>query len=216
MTQISNHTLIDTLATQITPERFARMQQVLAQRTRHLAVGLEDIFQGHNAAAVLRSCECFGVQEVHCIESRNKFKPNDEVSMGAAKWLDINHYATTEECLTSLKASGHQIVAMTLAAPSIPLAEIPLDKPTVLLFGTEEQGLSATAHELADIRAYIPMVGFTQSFNISVSVAVSLQTLFHRLHAMPNWKLATAEEEALLLKWLKLTVPHWEALQRRN
>jgi tRNA (guanosine-2'-O-)-methyltransferase len=207
---------IKTLSEIVTPERLAKLNTVLDQRTRYLSVALEDVFQGHNAAAVLRSCECFGVQDIHCIELRNAFKPSDEVAMGSEKWLSLYRYNSTEAALKTLKAQGYQIVATTLEPPSIPLAEIPLDKPTVLLFGTELKGLSPAAHEMADIRAYLPMVGFTQSFNISVSVALSLQTLWKRLRAECPWQLKPDQREELLLEWLKKSVPHAENIVSRT
>ena len=207
--------LTDCLLEQLTPSRRARFEEVLRSRTYKLTVVLEDIYQGHNAAAVLRSCECFGVQRVHCIEQHNKFKPSDEISMGASKWLDLQRWTNTPDCLQHLKDTGHQIVALTLRQPSIPLAQVPLDRPTALVYGTEEHGLSQAAHEYADIHAFLPMYGFTQSYNISVSAALSLQTLIPHLHSTPHWQLTEEETQALRLEWLKRSIPHWEAIAQR-
>jgi tRNA (guanosine-2'-O-)-methyltransferase len=208
--------LIRQLSGLVTAERLARINEVLDERTRYLSVALEDVFQGHNAAAVLRSCECFGVQDIHCIELRNRFSPSDEVAMGSEKWLSLYRYSSTQEALRKLKKDGYQIVATTLDPPSVPLAEIPLDKPTVLLFGTELKGLSPIAHEYADLRAHLPMVGFTQSFNISVSVALSLQILSGRLRSECPWQLNPLQREEMLLEWLKKSVPHWELIAART
>jgi tRNA (guanosine-2'-O-)-methyltransferase len=208
--------LDELLATQITPERLRRLHEVLAYRTDYLQIVLEDIYQGHNAAAVLRSCECFGVQNIHCIEAKNKFNPSREISMGASKWLSLHRWQSTQECLHALKNQGVRLVAMTLQTPSIPLDQIPLDRPTALIFGTEEQGLSPLAHQYADIYAHLPMYGFTQSYNISVSAALSLQTLIPNIHKLHQWQLSPDRQRELYLHWLKLCVPHWQALADRG
>jgi tRNA (guanosine-2'-O-)-methyltransferase len=202
---------IDRLKPFLSPERLARMEAVLAWRTRFLQVVLEDIYQPHNAAACLRSCDCFGVQEVHVIEKRNNFDPSENVALGAEKWLTLKRWKEqtanpnpTFACLEDFRQRGFRIVVTTLEPPSVPPPEVPLDRPLALVFGTEETGVSTTALEAADTRLHLPMYGFTQSFNISVSCALALQALTARIHGLPaaRWELPEAEKQALLADWM--------------
>jgi len=202
------------LESQVTPERIEKIERVVANRTYGLTVVLEDIFQGHNAAAVLRSCECFGVQNIHCVELRNEFRPSDEVSMGAHKWLDIYRYGSTVDAIERLKADGYRTVATTLREGAVPVGQLPTDKPIALVFGTELTGLSQQAHQACDNYAYLPMVGFTQSFNISVSVALCLQLLTQRLANEPFFRLTPQQTDALRLSYLKRSVPHYEKIMK--
>lgn len=200
--------LIAYLAPFVTAHKRQRIAEVLAQRTRHLTVVLENIYQPHNASAVVRSCECFGVQDVHAIELDNPFTPNKSIVRGASKWLSIHHYAQTDAgsgtavCLQQLRRQGYRIAATTLRSGSIPIRELDVAQPVALCFGTEETGLSDEAHDLADLFVQIPMQGFTQSFNISVTAALCLYDLTTRLRpsALP-WQLTTAEKQELTLAW---------------
>ena len=208
------------LESQETPERLARIRHALSERTRNVCLVLEDIFQAHNAAACCRSCEAFGVQDVHFIVNRNdvfKSKRRSTVSMGSDKWLTLQRwgekchewnapetapYAATQACLTSLKEKGYRIVATTLRADSVPPERIPCDRPVALLIGSEERGLSDTAHRLADMAVQIPMRGFVQSLNLSVCAALLLRALVERVRAAGNWQLSDAERDTLYRTWL--------------
>ncbi|MFO7999037.1 MAG: RNA methyltransferase, partial [Bacteroidales bacterium] len=152
--------LLDHLSGFLTERRLERMKQVLDQRTRFLTVVLEDIYQSHNASAVLRSCECFGIQDVHIIENRNAFEVNPEVVMGASKWLDLHRYqnqdTNTADCLKELKSSGYRLVAATPHKNDCLLEDLPLEEKTALIFGTEMEGLSETALQMADGFVTIP------------------------------------------------------------
>lgn len=199
--------LIAHLETFLTPERKARMDIVLPQRTRYITLILENIYQPHNASAVVRSCECFGIQDVHIIENSYRFERTRGVSMGSDKWLTLNRYNelddNTPSCFEALKANGYHIAAMTLSPGARPLSELSLEQPVALAFGTEISGLSETAHTLADSFVYLPMRGFTQSFNISVSAALALSELRERLEISPyHWRLSAAEQNTLKLTWL--------------
>ena len=213
--------LIAYLSQFVTARRRQRMDEVLAWRTRYLTVALEDVYQPHNASAVLRSCEILGIQDVHVVESTNRFRPNKGVALGAAQWLTLHHYRgqageTARCCLRQLKAQGYRVVATTLRADSVPLSKLSLDRPLVLVFGTEEEGLSREAHDLADTFLKLPMFGFTQSFNVSVTVALCLYDLTRRLRASDvPWQLAEAEKEDLKLQWLIQSATRGELLVRR-
>ncbi|MFC1842897.1 TrmH family RNA methyltransferase [Candidatus Dependentiae bacterium] len=208
--------LIDYLSEYVTENKSQKIDEVLAGRTRYLSVVLEDIFQTHNASAVVRSCECFGVQDLHIIEKRNQFSPMNSVAKGSAKWLDFYRYKTTSECFKDLKKSGYKIVATTPHKKSVDLHELPIDQKMVLVFGTEGEGLSKEAMNLADEYVTIPMVGFTESFNISVSVAICLYDITQRLRDLPvDWQLSQAEILDIKLNWLKKVVPGSDIHQKR-
>lgn len=203
--------LADHLLAIINAGRVERIDAILGNRTRHLTVALENIFQTHNASAVVRTCECFGIQDLHVIESTNSFEPNKSIVQGAAKWVTLHRYRNpnaTTRCLQGLKDAGYRIVAMDAASNGIPLAELPVDEPLALCFGSEEPGLSETARGLADTSAVIPMQGFTQSLNLSVSAGIALDQLGTRLRgSRGGWRLPQAERERLRVLWLARLTP---------
>jgi tRNA (guanosine-2'-O-)-methyltransferase len=208
--------LIDRLCGFVTPERWQRIQTTIAQRTRHVTVVLEDLYQPHNASAVLRSCDGFGIQDVHAIETRNAFAPNRGVSIGADRWLTLHRYnqapsadqpSNTARCLQTMKDRGYCLVATTPHERSTTIHDVPLDRPVALLFGTELTGLSQEALDAADRYAVIPMFGFSESFNISVSVALCLYDLTTRLRAdRADWSLDEAAQTQLQLDWLRKSI----------
>lgn len=199
--------LIDYLFTYATDNKQEKMHEVLELRTRHVTVAIEDIFQGHNANAVVRSAECFGLQDIHVIEDRYKFAVSSGVAMGSTKWMDIHRYGSTPDCFETLRKQGYKIIATTPHATAHTLYELPLQEKLALVFGTENVGLSSYALEHADGFVTIPMYGFTQSFNISVSVALCLQHIITALHGSDiSWRLSPDEKRDILLVWLRKTV----------
>lgn len=212
--------LIQQLKTFISEERFNLFEKILQNRTNYITVAIEDIYQSHNASAVLRSCDCFGIQSVHVIEQKNEFVPNPEVAMGSSKWLNINHYKgnkALEEAIGSLKKQNYRIVATTPHHNDTLLPHFSLEKgPVALLFGTEMRGLSREAISLADEHLKIPMYGFTESFNISVSVAIILNELRQNLNKSTiDWKLDKATYEQVLLEWMKASIKKPELIIER-
>lgn len=209
----SSHTdqLIRSLRPFVTPGRFERFTGILQHRTRHLTIVLEDIYQPHNASAVLRSCECFGIQDVHIIENRNKYEVNPDVALGSAKWLTLKKYHgnsdNTPQCLSGLKKSGYLLVAATPHKDDYSPETLPLDQKIALMFGTELEGLTPSAISQADAFIRIPMFGFTESLNISVSAAILMQSLSSRIRSSDvSWELGSDEKNELLLEWLKRSV----------
>jgi len=203
--------LVEEMSKFITPRRQQLFQQVINLRTRHITIVLENIFQPHNASAVLRSCDLTGVQDVHIIENTNTYTLNPEVALGASKWLSIIKYNTTDdntpETYASLRKRGYKIVATTPHLKSVSPDEIGLEEKIALVFGTELTGLTPYAIENADEYMQIPMVGFTESYNISVSAALSLYTITQRLHRSEiNWKLTPDEKANIMLQWLRNTI----------
>ena len=201
----------------VTEHKKKLMRQVLENRTRHLAVVLEDIYQPHNASAVLRSVEALGLQDVYTIEKHNSYKPNKDIVMGAHQWVDLHSYPKTmddpiQSCVCDLKSQGYQLAAFTLKPESIDISDLDISKKTALCFGTEEDGLSQEMHDHCDVFVKIPMVGFTQSFNISVSAAISIFYLTEKLKRQDDtWALSDEDKEKLYLQWLVTAVPHGDA-----
>jgi tRNA (guanosine-2'-O-)-methyltransferase len=202
--------LLDYLFELISPDRQDLFLELAEKRTKKIAVVLEDIFQSHNAAAVLRSCDCFGVQDVHIIENRNQFKPKRDVEQGSSKWLTISRYGekdqNTEDCLNHLKSKGY-VIAATTPHTDMTIDELPTDKPIALLLGTEKRGISDIASANADYLVRIPMYGFTESFNISVAAAVSLHSLRSKfLRDSSDLSLTEEEKVEVLLGWCSNTI----------
>jgi len=205
----------------MTDERRDQMAHVLAQRTKYLTVVLEDIFQPQNASAVLRTCDCFGIQDVHIIENRNEFNVDPEVVMGSSKWISIHRYNqqqnNTREAMQKLKKQGYRIVATSPHKDDVNLENLDLNAGKLaLVFGTELTGISDIVREEADEFMKIPMYGFTESFNISVSAAISMHHLKHRLQQSSiNWQLSEADRQRVYLQWLKQSVKKSDLLVDR-
>jgi tRNA (guanosine-2'-O-)-methyltransferase len=212
---------LDFLYQFITDDRKERFEQVLQNRTRHLTVVLEDIFQPHNASAVLRSCDLTGVQDVHIIENNFTFDVNPDVVMGSTKWLDIHRYNeeefNTPAVIEQLKSKGYQIVATCPHRDDYTPETLPLDRPVALFFGTEKTGLTDYVLDHADQYVRIPMVGFTESFNISVSAALLVYTLTRRLREQTDldWHLSEEEKNEVRLEWSKRTLNRIRQYERK-
>src|SRR5205814_1368349 len=193
--------LISSLWQFISENKRHKMSEVIKNRTRYITVVLEDIFQSHNASAVIRSCDIFGVQDVHVVEAKYKFKAISPIAMGATKWVDVYQYSTITNVVSQLKAQGYCIVATTPHTDSCELPMLPINKKMALIFGSEQTGLSDVAMQHADMFVKIPMYGFVESFNISVSVAVCLYDIITRLHQSTiAWHLTEEEKDDLLLQ----------------
>jgi tRNA (guanosine-2'-O-)-methyltransferase len=205
--------LVDYLSQFVTAKRYSRFLELVRYRTRFLTIVLEDIFQPHNASAVLRTCDCFGIQDVHIIEKRNPYRISQDIALGSSQWLSIHKYSGDEgnslECLKRLKSKGYRLVATTPHKNDFRPENLPLDQKTALIFGTELQGLSRTAMDMADDYLIIPMVGFTESLNISVSAATLLYTLSNRIrNSEVEWQLNAQEIPEVLLGWLRNSIKH--------
>lgn len=189
----------------LTPERAQRMVDVLNQRTNYIRVVLEAVDDGHNQAAVLRSCDAFGVQEVDIVVGRGGFSPSQGVTQGADQWLTINRRPSMEAAVTTLHEQGYRVWASRLDENAVPIQELDLSKPAALIFGNEHEGVSEDVVDLADATFIIPMVGFVQSLNISVAAATTLFTLTQRARAVAGDKycLPPDTQQQILCHWLK-------------
>ena len=195
--------LYEQAASLFSDNKRALFDRLAPLRTRHISVVLEDVYQSHNAAAVLRSCDCFGVQDVHVVEANNPFNPAGDVAVGSSKWVDYYKHASIQEAYRHLHAQGYRIVATLPHENDCMIGDLDISQPVALVFGTELTGLTQQAIELADAYVKIPMYGFTESFNISVCAALSLFSLTERMRrdSALGWQL---DDDALLD--LKL---HW-------
>lgn len=208
--------LLEYLESFLTPRRQGLNKKVLEQRTNHFTVAVEDVYQLHNTSAVIRSCDVFGVQNVHVIEEINVKRIDREIAMGAQKWVDINRYSTTRECLATLQKKGYQIVATTPHDDSKVLQDFDIDKPAAFFFGREQQGLSDQVLEVADTKLHIPMIGFTESLNISVSAAIILQHVTSKLKKTNiNWQLSEEEKLEKRMEWAKKVIKSHEQIIAR-
>ena len=210
--------IIDYLAGFINEERRERLRKILAQRTRHITVVLEDIYQSQNASAVVRTCECLGIQELHVIENRHEYRLNPAVVQGASKWVDLVKHNRPEQdntraCIEKLKQRGYRIIAMDPAPEGKSVEQLDISDKLALCFGSEEPGLSATLQALADEAVRIPIHGFTRSYNLSVSAGISLYTLVSTLrNSSVNWQLDERDATDLYIKWLAQSTPAGEQL----
>lgn len=200
----------------LTDNRKERFLKVLENRTKHFTIVVEDIFQLHNTSAVMRSCEVFGIQELNVIEQRFGKKIDKEIAMGAQKWVDINTFDNISDCIDTMKNKGYQIIATTPHENDCLLDDFHISKPSALFFGTERDGLSQEILEKADGFLKIPMVGFTESLNISVSASIIIQNLMNRLRNSDiNWKLSEAEILEKRLLWAKSSIKDIIRIEQR-
>ena len=213
--------LLEFLIQFITDERRQRFEEVLDYRTRHITVVLEDIFQPHNASAVFRSSDLRGIQDIHIVENNYDYDVNPDVVLGSTKWLNLYHYNSCEfntpTVYEHLHEKGYKIVATCPHRDDFTPDTLPLDQPIALVFGTEKLGLSDYAVEHADMHVRIPMYGFTESYNISVSAALLLYSLTNRLHASTDidWHLSEDERNELRLIWTRRTLSRIRQYERK-
>ena len=214
---MQNEALVDYLESFLTDRRRENNQKVLAQRSYHFTVAIEDVYQLHNTSAVMRSCDVFGVQDLHVIEERNVRKIDREIAMGAQKWVDVHRYHTTKDCVATLKEKGYQIVATSPHGNNcVTLAEFDYTKPSVFFFGKEDTGLSDYVLEQSDVQLMIPMVGFTESLNISVSAAIILQQVTQQLRQSTiDWKFTDAQLIAKRYDWVCKVLKSHEKITAR-
>ncbi len=200
----------------LTDNRKERFQQVLAMRTNHFTIAMEDIFQLHNTSAVMRSCEVFGIQQLNVIEERYTKSIDKEIAMGAQKWVDVNRFDSISGCISNMKSKGYQIIATSPHENDCDLDDFDITKPSALFFGTERDGLSEEVLQNADGFLKIPMAGFTESLNISVSAAIIIQNLMSRLHKSDiKWQLSENEILEKRLQWAKNTIKDIKRIEER-
>jgi tRNA (guanosine-2'-O-)-methyltransferase len=196
----------------VTEARIARMREVLARRTRSLVPVLEDLADPHNGAAILRSADAFGCQEVHVIEDRHRFAVSHRVSRGTHRWLDLTHHPSTEACVAHLAERGYRVFVASMEGAYTPedLAKVPR---AAVVFGNEHRGASEALRHAAHGTYRIPMHGFVESLNVSVASAITLHVASQGRHG----DLDEADRERVLARWLVESVRDAErVLQERR
>lgn len=211
--------LLNYLEGYLTDNRKSLFKKVLEKRTRHFAVVLEDIFQPHNASAVIRTADIFGVQDVHAIENKYTNKVSRHVAKGSQKWITSKRYKSdgdnTKICLDNLREKGYQIIATSPHNDSCLLQDFDVTKKSAFVFGVEAEGVSDYVKEQADGFLKIPMVGFTESLNISVAAAIILQDVTTKLRDSDvNWQLSQEEKDDLYFDWVKKTIKNVDKIEK--
>lgn len=207
---------LDYLEGFLTDNRKEKFLKVLARRTNHFTIAIEDVFQLHNTSAVMRSCEVFGIQQLHVVEEKYGKSIDKEIAMGAQKWVDVNRFENISECISNLKEKGYQIVATTPHHNDCLLDDFDISKKSALFFGTERNGLSEEVIAQADGFLKIPMAGFTESLNISVSAAIIIQNLMSRLHHSEiAWQLSEQEILEKRLEWARHSIKDIKRIEKR-
>jgi tRNA (guanosine-2'-O-)-methyltransferase len=213
---MQNNDLFTYLQGYLTEERKERFLEVLKNRTKFLTVAIEDVYQMHNTSAIIRSCDVFGIQEVHVVEDRFSKRLDKNIAVGAEQWVDVHKYQSTGECISRLKDQGYQIMATTPHDDSLLLPDFFPKKKTALFFGTEKEGLSEEVMQQADGFLKIPMVGFSESLNVSVSAAIIIQELAHKVrNSNVNWQLSEDEIFEKRLDWTKKSIKSVEGIIER-
>ncbi|MFY0626639.1 MAG: RNA methyltransferase [Reichenbachiella sp.] len=206
--------LYEYLLPYVTANKKEKFEIILSQRTRALTVVLEDIFKPHNASAVMRTAECMGLQDVHVVEQDNVFNLNPYVLRGSGKWLSVHHHQQNpkvnnmQKCMDDLKSKGYQVLATTPHGNAIDYSDVVISKKTAVIFGAEENGISDYVIKNADQLIKIPMLGFTESFNISVSASIILENYNNQIRNKLEWSLSKDEKWELTIEWMKKAVPN--------
>ena len=215
-----NTNLITYLEGFVTEKRKNTFKNILLNRTRHFTVVLEDIFQQHNSSAVIRSCDVFGIQDIHIIENKYHSKVSRHVAKGSQKWLNLNNYKedknNTKDCLSRLKNEGYQIIATSPHNNTCTLHDLDISKKSAFIFGVEKSGVSEEVLINSDEILTIPMVGFTESLNISVAAAIILENLTNKLrNSNYEWRLSEKEQEIIYANWLEKSIKNVDEIKNR-
>lgn len=218
MDQATKDKLIDHFLKYISDRRRDFLEQVLSQRTRHITMVLEDIYQSQNASAVIRTCECMGVQDIHIIEYETKVSLNKDVVKGSIKWVDIIKYQKekgADLCFQQLKQNGYKIIVTDPSPDGVSIYDVDVNEKIALVMGNELKGTSDRALSHADLKVKIPMYGFTESMNISVSAAICLNTLIPKLHQSEvTWQLTEEELADIRFRWLRKMMKRPEIMEK--
>ena len=203
----------------LTDERKKRFDDVLRRRTNYVVPVLEDVYQPHNISAVLRTCDGLGVQDVHVIS--NSFSANSGIEMGSSRWLNVRTWESNSSgiggCIKSLKESGYKILVTVPREGAKPIGDIDVGNGRLaLLLGNEVSGLSDEIIRHADAFVKIPMFGFTESFNISVSAGICLYDLLTRVRSSDMaWELTEDEILNAKLSWLENSLETFKPLKKK-
>ncbi len=208
---------IELLSRHLTPQRLEKIMRVSADRTRYVTVVLENIFYTQNFSAVTRTCECLGIQDLYQIGTATQGRLNSDVAKGASCWTDIHRMTKLPiaEAVSQLKAAGYRIVAAMPAPGASSLYDLDLSKGKIAVaMGNESEGTGDEVKALADEFMTIPMYGFTESFNVSVSAAIILSELMNRLRRSDiDWRLPPDELDELRYRWIRRCIKQGDKIE---
>ncbi len=211
-----DYQLLTHLESYLTERRRELFKEVVSERTRHFTVVTEDVHQLHNTSAVMRTCDIFGIQDLHVVEEIEGKRIDKEIAMGAQKWVDLHRHNHIDSCISELKAKGYRIIATTPHKFSKLLGDFDVTQKAAFFFGKESTGLSDTVFKQADGFLKIPMVGFTESLNISVSAAIILQDVTAKLKKTEiDWQLSQEEQLEKRMDWAMKTIKSVDAILER-
>ena len=206
------------LAEFMTAERYGVLRGSVAMRTRYMTVLAENMYHGQNAAALIRHCDAFGVQEMHTVETLCRFEPNPVIARGSERWVDVHRHASTAEAVAELRRRGSRIVATTPHREDATPETFDVTKgPFALVFGTEHAGISDEAIAAADEFLRIPMCGLVESLNVSASAAILIYQLSERVRrTVDGWRMTEAEQAELMERWMRRSVKDADAILQRR
>ena len=202
----------------VTPERYAVLRETVSARSRYMTVLAENMYHGQNAAALIRHCDAFGVQEMHTVETLCPFEPNPDIARGTDQWVDVRRHRSTADALAALKKSGYRIVATTPHREDFTPETFDVGRgPFALVFGTEHAGISDEVVAAADEFLRIPMCGLVESLNVSASAAILIYMLSGRMRLMVgDWRMKPAEQSEVLFRWLCRSVKDADGILQRR
>lgn len=209
--------VVDRLAPHMTDRRRRRISDVVDHRTRSIVPVVEGLYDLGNVSAVLRSAEALGYYRAHVIETSEHFQHSSRTSAGAEKWIDLDRWSAPEPCYERLKAEGYGIAVTHLEA-SVPIEEVDFTQRTAVVFGNEADGVSETTLEHADVRFRLPIVGFVESYNVSVAAALTLYHVYRerQRRSGQHGDLSSAERTRLTARYYLRSVTKARQILRRH
>ena len=205
----------------VVDEKNALFARLIQERTDYVAIVMEDLYQSHNQSAVMRSADCYGIQNVHLIENRNRYDSTSTVSQGAREWLTLHRHKRKENntlsTIQQLREEGYRIIATTPHTNDVLIDELDLKKGKMAFFlGTELTGLSDTVIQEADEFVKVPMYGFTESLNVSVCGAIIMYSVMQRLRVSDiDWHLTPERKIEVLFQWYKNAIKASDEILKR-
>ncbi|MCH9630858.1 MAG: tRNA (guanosine(18)-2'-O)-methyltransferase [Chlamydiia bacterium] len=193
--------ILATISDYVTENKKAKIDQILSTRLSSIHIAMESPSNIHNALATVRSAEAFSIYNMHVIapENEDRKRRGRKTTQGAYRWVNVQHHKTRSSYAKTMKEKEMLLVGADVKGELL-LEDVPVDKPLCLIFGNEERGLSDEMLSYCDLTYKIPMYGMIESFNVSVSAAISLYELTRKKRALINCYNDLTEEELLLEK----------------
>ena len=212
---------IDYLKEFVIDDKNALFERLINERTDYVSIVLEDLYQSHNQSAVMRSADCYGIQNIHTIENRNQYDETSTVSEGAREWLSLHRHQelanNTQSTIDELKAAGYRIIATTPHTNDVMVDDLDVEQGKMaLFFGTERTGLSDTVISQADGFVKVPMYGFSESLNVSVCAALIMYSVMQRLRKSDiDWNLSESRKNEVLFQWYRNAIKSSDKILER-